>query len=133
MRKREAEDRPAMARLAKNSLLVSLGVLMVSLIIMFIIAVMAERGVVGVKVAENSSLVVIIILSLVGSIITIRQQGSMTLIAGLSVSMILLLLLLLLGAISFGGEGEMCVPLLVGVPASGAFAGLLGGKKKKTR
>lgn len=133
MRKSEVDDRSVWLKLIKNSLVASLAVLLCGLIVMFIVAVMAERGGVTVDAAETSSVVVIIILAFLGAIITVKRQGGMTLIAGLSVSAMLLLLLLLLGIASFGGSGAVCMPMLVGIPLAGGIAGLIGGKKRKIR
>lgn len=133
MRRKEMDDMSVWARLLKNSFIFSTAALMVSLIIMFIAAIITEQGTMSVSGAESSSAVVIIIMSLIGAIITVKRQGSMTLVAGACASVTLLLLLLILGMVCFGFERTLCLPVLVGIPIAGVVAGLMGGKRKKIR
>ena len=136
MRKNEEDQGAKAVRYLVGVILGGVAALIVCFVFLLIASVCISRGLLGMGLLYQITLVGCVVGAFAGGRLAIRRCGSRALIVGLATGLVLFLLLLTVGVIGFraapeaGGIGLCCASL-----CGGAVAGLLGvgGKGKKKR
>lgn len=132
MRKNETDSGREILSRIKSAGIMSLICVAISVVILFVMAILIENEILPSSVASISSAVVIIPVTFIASMLCVKMNNGKTMISGI-LTAVMTVLILLIGSMFFKGRGEPSIVIISGCVISGIAAGLFGGRKRKTR